>query len=568
MIKKTLTCKSNDTASHVIDLMSKKNDKNVKGIIAVLSNDNEFIGCFADGDLRRIINNNADLNLPISHFMIKDPISILEEELKTDIALNKISKLEIQLGRKVKNIFVINKNKELIGLIDKVQVKEDIIENEINDSCIMGLGFVGLTVACHISACNMRVYGYDYSDQLIKNLQDKKTKFDEPGLMNVINDSVDKGLLTFTNEIPESKIYMIAVGSPISDTGVPDLSQILSCLEKISTVVSHGTLIIIRSTIPLGSCREVFIPYFEKLSGLKCGADWHLSFAPERTLEGSALQELRNLPQIISGYSQECLTKASNYFEKFCNTVVEVESLESAELAKLACNTYRDLKFSFANELSNICESYNINSRKLISKINFDYERAGIPIPSPGVGGYCLTKDPIIYTHPSRPPQSPIELGKVSRKINNYALEAPNRALTNFCNKNSLDKKNLNILIIGLAFKGSPETNDMRFSTSLDFFNSISSSVSKVYGFDNCIDQTEIQALGFEDNFDINKLENYDISGIFYLNNHRKNSNINLHSWLKTSEIKFVFDGWGCREDLEENEFNNFSYTTLGMLDC
>ena len=152
MIKKALTCKSNDTVSHVIKLMSKKNDKNVKGIIAVLSNDNEFIGCFADGDLRRIINNNADLNLPISHFMIKDPIYVFEEELKTDIALNKISKLEIHLGRKVKNIFVINKNKELIGLIDKVQVKEDIIENEINDSCIMGLGFVGLTVACHISA--------------------------------------------------------------------------------------------------------------------------------------------------------------------------------------------------------------------------------------------------------------------------------------------------------------------------------------------------------------------------------------------------------------------------------
>ena len=160
---------------------------------------------------------------------------------------------------------------------------------------------------------------------------------------------------------------------------------------------------------------------------MKCGIDWHLSFAPERTLEGSALQELRNLPQIISGFSDACLKKSSEFFDKFCNNTVEVESLESAEMAKLACNTYRDLKFSFANELSSICEQYNINSRKLISKINFDYERAGIPLPSPGVGGYCLTKDPIIYTHPSRKPSIPIELGRVSRKINEYAAQSPNR---------------------------------------------------------------------------------------------------------------------------------------------
>lgn len=565
--KKTLTCLDTESISSVVGLMSQKNDIDLKGIVAILSSSNKLVGSFADGDLRRIVGGKTDLNLPIHGFMIKDPVTIVDSELHSASGWRRIAELEKRLSRKVKYVYVVNSKNEFLGSVDRDFYSINDSNYDASESCIMGLGFVGLTVACHISSFGSKVFGYDYSKSLIDDLQNKKTKFDEPGLLNVINESVDKDLLVFTNELPRSKVYMIAVGSPISDDGVPDLSQIMSCLQKISGVISTGTLIIIRSTIPLGSCREVFIPYLEELSGLKCGSGWYLSFAPERTLEGSALTELRNLPQIVSGYSPECMQRSSNFFQKFTKNIVEVDSLESAELAKLACNTYRDLKFSFANELSNICESYNINSRKLISKINFDYDRAGIPLPSPGVGGYCLTKDPIIYTHPSKPPLAPIELGKMSRKINNYALFSPNRALSGFCTKNKLSPNNINILIIGLAFKGSPETNDMRFSTSLDFFNSISSSVSTVYGYDNCIDQDEIEGLGFGGNFDISKLEEYDISGIFFLNNHVKNSNINLTHWLNNSHQKFIFDGWGCREDLEERDIDNFTYMTLGMLD-
>ena len=567
MIKKTLTCLSSELTDVVVGLMSTKNDELMKGIVAIVSEDNKLIGSFADGDLRRIISEDSDLNLPVINYMVNDPICIKDTDLNNSIAWSNIEKLEDKLTRKVKNIFVLNKYDQLIGMIDRHHYQINNQNLNFQDCCIMGLGFVGLTVACHISANNIKVIGLDSSRSLINDLKNKKTKFDEPGLLNMMSDSLDMKLLEFTHEIPKSMVYMIAVGSPISDQGVPDISQILSCLDKISTVLTPGVLIIIRSTIPLGSCREIFIPYLENLIGMKCGIDWHLSFAPERTLEGSALQELRNLPQIISGFSDACLKKSSEFFDKFCNNTVEVESLESAEMAKLACNTYRDLKFSFANELSSICEQYNINSRKLISKINFDYERAGIPLPSPGVGGYCLTKDPIIYTHPSRKPSIPIELGRVSRKINEYAAQSPNRVLKSFCSKFNYHMEDINILIIGLAFKGSPETNDIRFSTSLDFFHSIKSSVSNIYGFDNCIGQNEIVSYGFEPNFNIKKIDQYNISGIFFLNNHIKNSNINLMPWLNTDKPKFVFDGWGCREDLEELDINDFKYTTLGMLD-
>ena len=240
--------------------------------------------------------------------------------------------------------------------------------------------------------------------------------------------------------------------------------------------------------------------------------------------------------------------------------------MESAELAKLACNTFRDLQFSFANELSAMCENYNINTRRLIEQINFDYPRAKIPSPSPGVGGYCLTKDPIIYSNPINKPTEQIELGKISRKVNENALRSPNRALGNFVEKYNLSLSMLNILIVGIAFKGTPETNDIRFSTSIDFFNSVKDDVNKIYGFDNCISQKDLVDIGFSKDFDVLDIHNYEISAIFYLNNHSRNSDINLSLWLETNNPKLLYDGWGCRNDLEFNDIEKFSYTTLGKI--
>lgn len=564
---KIKTCPESSSISEVIEIMSGLENEYLKGLVGIVSRGGKLVGCFADGDIRRIISKKTNLNSKINSVMVKNPISILDTKLHNDSAWKEIDLIEENLKRRVKAIFVVNKHNKVLDVVVRNFYQNHISAFKGIDSCIMGLGFVGLTVACHIAASGSRVIGYDNNSEIIMDLQKCITKFEEPGLKDALKSSVKKNLLEFNSKLPESLVYMIAVGTPVSLNGSPDLSHVKGCLDEIAKVLPSGGLIIIRSTVPLGSSREVFVPYLEKKTGMRCGQDWHLSFAPERTLEGSALHELRNLPQIISGYSEVCMMKAVNYFSSFCKNVVAVESLESAELAKLACNTYRDLKFSFANEISNICESYNINSRKLISKINFDYERAGIPLPSPGVGGYCLTKDPILYTHPSKSPNYPIELGKISRKINNYATLAPLRAFENFCSRFNLEMKKLNVLLIGIAFKGHPETNDMRFSTSLDFFHEIHNSVSKIYGYDNCIDQKELCHLGFHDGFKINKIKEYDISGIFYLNNHAKNQNINLVSWLEIKKPKFIFDGWGCREDLESYHDKYFSYLTLGKVD-
>ena len=99
---------------------------------------------------------------------------------------------------------------------------------------------------------------------------------------------------------------------------------------------------------------------------------------------------------MVSGFSKSCLTKSIEFWRGITNAVVQIDSLEACEIAKLANNTYRDLTFAFANGISQICSDFQIDSEKLINSINEGYPRSSIAKPSPGVGGYCLTKDPYI----------------------------------------------------------------------------------------------------------------------------------------------------------------------------
>ena len=140
----------------------------------------------------------------------------------------------------------------------------------------------------------------------------------------------------------------------------------------------------------------------EEESGLKVGKDFHFSFAPERTIEGKAIIELEENSQIIGGFDQESVDITSSLFRKITHTIVAVSNIEAAEMVKILDNTYRDIRFAYSNEIAIICEKLGLNAIELINAANVHYPRNNIPVPSPGVGGACLSKDPHILTYFSR----------------------------------------------------------------------------------------------------------------------------------------------------------------------
>ena len=145
------------------------------------------------------------------------------------------------------------------------------------------------------------------------------------------------GNLNFKNKVEASDVYIISVGTPIycpTEGGEPEpnMDYLKSASKSVGEKLSIGNLVVLRSTVPIGTTRGFVKAILEEASGLICGIDFHLSFAPERTAEGSAIKELRTLPQVIGGFNQDSVRVTSAIFRDITSTIVTVDSLEEAEM--------------------------------------------------------------------------------------------------------------------------------------------------------------------------------------------------------------------------------------------
>ena len=255
------------------------------------------------------------------------------------------------------------------------------------------------SLAVTLANIGHKVNGVENNLKYLKNLKNKKLKIYEPNLIQIFSKNLDRGNLKLSDKIDNnvSSIYIITVGSPLNKNNLPDLTYVENVSYEISKFLKPGDQVMLRSTIPVETTRKVVIPILEKNSQLKAGKDFSVSFTPERVIEGDALRELRELPQIVGGYSEQCTKKAADFWSSVTPLIVRTPSLEASELVKLANNSFRDLSFAFSNELAYLAEKFNVNAFDLIKAANDGYPRNRIPLPSPGVGGYCLTKDPILF---------------------------------------------------------------------------------------------------------------------------------------------------------------------------
>ena len=241
---------------------------------------------------------------------------------------------------------VLNVNNQVIDVItENKNIQKPNIKNK--KISIIGLGYVGLTLALVLSENGFDVVGYDINENTINKIKKGVSPFYERYIDEYLNKNLDKNLRVTNNFASiSSDIYIICVGTPINiKSKKPKTSIINSAAKKIASKIKTGDLIILRSTLPTGYTRKKFIPIIEKYSKLKVGKDFMISFCPERTIEGKALDELSDLPQIIGGYDQESSELSMKFFGTYSRTVIDVGSLEGAELCKLIDNSYRDVRF-------------------------------------------------------------------------------------------------------------------------------------------------------------------------------------------------------------------------------
>ena len=280
---------------------------------------------------------------------------------------------------------------------------------------------------------------------------------------------------------------------------------------------------------------------------------------PERIVEGEALFELKTLPQLISGKTYHCKEKALNFAKFYFENIIELSSLEEAEIIKLATNSYRDLNFAFANEITRIASKFNLSGNKLIKNSNLGYERNKISLPSIGVGGYCLPKDPLLFSKLFKI-EDGYSLGKNSRQINDKSVyESFKRILIN-------TKNFKNVLIFGATFKGLPETIDLRNSPAIQISKLLKKRSKKIEFYD--VMQKDIKSvnpkLGISFVKNLSKLNKYDL--IILANNHPKYVEvIESEKGIKfnyKNENKSIFDPW-CLLNQDLIQKLNWKYISL-----
>ncbi len=428
-----------------------------------------------------------------------------------------------------------------------------------NAICIIGMGYVGLTLATVLAERGFMVYGVEANKDVIAQLRKGKSHVREREIEDLLRRNNDTRLI-FSDEIPKTPIdvFVMAVGTPVDPTTKkPGLASVENATREIAHALGDGQLVILRSTVPIGTTRTVVLPILQKT-----GKQFFLAFCPERTAEGRALEELQHLPQIIGGLNDESVDRAMDFFRRVTHTTIEVESLEAAEMVKLIDNSYRDVMFSYANEIALIAEKFGLNAHSLIEAANLGYPRNHIARPG-YVGGACLEKDPYILHHCAAAVGYTTQVIMNGRKLNEFLPVHVIDRVTAFLKKSSATHSP-KIFISGFAFKGSPETNDLRGSPTLVALEALKKAgYKKLFGHDFAVTSQQIEQCGvtpctIEEGF-------RDADIVLLMNNHltyRIMPAAALVSSMKRSGL--LFDSWQMLSPETIKALDHVVYESIG----
>ena len=430
---------------------------------------------------------------------------------------------------------------------------------------VVGLGYVGLTLAVALARRRVKVVGVERLQAVVDATNSAQPHFSEVGLDTALKSVVESGHLSATTSIadaPPSDYYIITVGTPLKPGQLePRLDMISDATREVEGHMPEGATVILRSTVRIGTTREVVKPILDQ-----AGKSYMLAMCPERTLEGDALRELAVLPQIIGGLTPQASDAAAALFSRLTNTLVRVTDPETAEMIKLIDNTSRDVRFAFANEVARACDAIGINANEVIRSGKLGYSRTDVALPGL-VGGPCLEKDPHILISSLSQTGTELEITAASRRVNE---RQPGETVSAVIAK--LEERGgapYTVAVGGIAFKGRPETDDLRGSMSLHVIEKLLAheKVKTVRVFDTVVKRADLEAL----DFDVEVADTFEAAcdgadAAIIANNHPYFSGIDLADCVNRMKPGgFVYDYWNNLGD-QPREVLEGRYFVVGNL--
>lgn len=330
---------------------------------------------------------------------------------------------------------------------------------------VIGTGYVGLVTGTCFAESGNRVTCVDIDAARIEKLKQGVIPFYEPGLEELLLRNFRNQRLTFTTDATfateQSKIIFIAVGTPTEEDGTSDLKYVITAAETIATAMNEPKTIVIKSTVPVGTAREI-----EKIIQKKTKHPFAIVSNPEFLKEGSAVSDFLRPERIVIGMeSKEVQALMTEIYEPFIrsgNPILLMNNV-SAELSKYACNAYLAMRISFINEIANLAEAIPADIES-IRKVLMSDSRIGSKFlyPGTGYGGSCFGKDLRALMAMGDLHQKPLQIVRAVEETNEKQKEILFQKLFRYFQGKLAG---LTVAIWGLSFK--PNTDDIRDAPSL-----------------------------------------------------------------------------------------------------
>ncbi|GGN88342.1 MULTISPECIES: nucleotide sugar dehydrogenase [Haloarcula] len=360
---------------------------------------------------------------------------------------------------------------------------------------VYGLGKMGLPLAAVFADLTGNVTGVDIDPDVVSAVQRGESPVEgEPGLAELVAETTADGSLRATSDpagaAADARLHVVIVPTLLDETKDPDLSALLAAVDAIAEGLSHGDLVVVESTVPPGTTRDVVAPRLAERSGLDPG-EFGVAFCPERTASGRALEDIRGAyPKVVGGVDAESERVASLlYDEVTSNEVVRAGDATTAECVKVFEGIYRDVNIALANELARVVDPLDVDVSRAIEVANTQ-PFCDIHDPGPGVGGHCIPLYPHFLTSQV---ETDLPLIETSRSVNDAMPAFVTSSVVQLLGDRGLDVADADVLLLGVAYRaGVDETRKAPASQIARYLSKLGASV---YATDPVVDVGDVQDL-------------------------------------------------------------------------
>jgi UDP-N-acetyl-D-mannosaminuronic acid dehydrogenase len=335
---------------------------------------------------------------------------------------------------------------------------------------VLGLGYVGLTVACALAARGFHVVGVDTDAARVDQVGRGRCPFprSEPSFTELLAEQVAAERLQVTTDPATgavTDVVLVVVQTPLGEhTHAPALDALRVAATSVGRHLRPGSLVVVESTVPPGTMRDVVVPLLEQTSGLSATADFLVGCCPERVMPGRLLANLGACSRVMGGWTPDAGFVGATLYRTLTTGGVDITDCLTAELVKTTENAYRDVQIAFANEVALLCESYQADVYEVRSLVNGSPYRA-MHLPGAGVGGHCIPKDPWLLVA-NVEPATPVRLIPAARAVNDSMPRHVGELVARLLSSRTRPLAESRIAVLGFAYL--EDSDDARNSPSAD----------------------------------------------------------------------------------------------------